>query len=102
MKSQKVPGSIISLLNLSNLQKLATPSNLRLGQEINKTGQIEFLESGHSSVKAKVQPENGLRRTVILSSEPEGLNWKCSCTSKGTFCKHCVAAALRLTEEKEK
>lgn len=76
------------------LRSLATPSNLRLGREIARSGGVEVVEFTPLLVIARVQPKGGQRRTVELRSEEKGLAWKCTCTRRGLFCKHCVAAAI--------
>ena len=38
--------------------------------------------------------------TVELSSTPQGLQWRCSCSRRvNRFCKHCVAVAVATWEE---
>ncbi|MBI4285556.1 MAG: SWIM zinc finger family protein [Chloroflexi bacterium] len=86
--------SIANYVNPKAIHTLATPSNLRLGQEIAEGGGVELIESSPLSVIAKVRPAGGQRRRVELRSTEDGLTWKCSCTRTGLFCQHCVAAAL--------
>ena len=75
------------------IQKLAIPSNIRLGQEIAKDGRVEITESQPSQVKAKVKGEPS-RKVEIKVAEGK-LIWKCTCTSNiNLFCKHCVAVSL--------
>ncbi|MBI2853646.1 MAG: YdeI/OmpD-associated family protein [Chloroflexi bacterium] len=85
---------VIDYLSPEAVRSLAALSNLRLGKEIAVSGGVELIESSPALVVARVRPEGGQRRTVELRSTEKGLTWKCTCTTKGTFCKHCVAAAV--------
>ena len=90
--------SVVDLIEPDHLNHLATPANLRLGREIASQGGVEFLDFGTCRVAARVS--NGQRRSVELSSTPQGLEWRCSCTRQaGLFCKHCVAVAVATWEE---
>lgn len=90
--------SVVDLVEPDHLSHLATPANLRLGRDIAGQGGVEFLEFGTCRVAARVS--NGQRRSVELSSTPQGLEWRCSCTRQtGVFCKHCVAVAVATWEE---
>jgi uncharacterized Zn finger protein len=89
-----LPKRVIDYLSPEAVHSLATPSNFHLGEEIANSGCVELVESGPALVIAKVQSEGGQRRTVELRSTEKGLTWKCTCTKKGLFCKHCVAAAI--------
>jgi uncharacterized Zn finger protein len=81
-------------LGIGFITRLATPSNIRLGEEIFKSGGVEILSADDNRAEAKVSGGQ-TRRTMIVISE-DGLNWKCSCLGKPTtvFCKHCVALAM--------
>lgn len=83
-------------LDLGLLRELAMPANFKLGQEIEKTGEIDIVEQSTVGVKAKIKPLDGQRRTTEISASKNGLKWKCSCTNRETFCKHCVALGLRV------
>jgi uncharacterized Zn finger protein len=86
--------AVTAFLTQGDINVLAAPANIRLGEEIVKDGGVAFVEQEHSLVVATVQPKGGLRRTVELWSTDSGLAWKCTCTSRKLFCKHCVAAAI--------
>ena len=86
--------SVADYVSPESLRSLATPANLRLGEEIAKDEGVELVEFSPQLVTARVRPRGGLRRTVELRSTEEGLTWRCTCTRRGLFCKHCVAAAL--------
>jgi uncharacterized Zn finger protein len=90
--------SVADLVEPGHLDHLATPANLRLGRELADQSAVELLEFGPLKVAAKVG--GGQRRSVELASTPQGLAWKCTCTSDpALFCKHCVAVALVTWEE---
>jgi uncharacterized Zn finger protein len=85
--------SVADLVGPSAIEKLAIPSNIRLGRELAAQGAVEFLEFGPLVVKAKVRINQ--TRTVELRSVRGKLAWKCTCRSRADmFCKHCVAVAL--------
>ena len=90
----KRPKRITEYLSPDAVRSLATPSNFRLGEELADSCGVELTESNPTLVAARVQPGGGQRRTVELRSTEKGLTWKCTCTSKVPFCKHCVAAAV--------
>ena len=85
--------SVVDLVEPTHLHHLATPANLRLGREIAAAGGVEVVEFGTCRVTARVS--NGQRRSVELSSTPQGLEWRCTCTKRpDLFCKHCVVVAV--------
>ncbi len=90
--------SVVDLVEPDHLAQLASPANLRLGRDIAGQGGVKILEFGTCRVTARVS--NGQRRTVELSSTPQGLEWRCTCTRRADlFCKHCVALAVATWEE---
>ncbi len=95
---------LADLVTEQKIRELAIPSNLRLGEEIVKHGAIEMIEETDDHVICKVQASEGEKRRVELDIEPpHTLIWKCSCAGElGTFCKHCVAAALKVARGKER
>ncbi len=86
------------LLGKDILSELATPSNLKLGEEIFKSGRVEVLSLDESITAAKVS--GGQKRRTEIQAEDDGLKWKCSCLGKRShiFCKHCVALAMTIKE----
>lgn len=79
------------------IERLATPSNLRLGRQIVAEGGVERLPAEPRHVKARVGkvPSAEQARTVELFVDDGELKWSCTCTRRrDLFCKHCVAAAL--------
>ncbi|HUS26054.1 MAG TPA: SWIM zinc finger family protein [Nevskiaceae bacterium] len=86
--------TVADLIDEVAVKQLATPSNFRLGQEIADNGGVTFTEFTPLKVAAHVAgPTTGPRNTV-LEAAPVGLQWNCTCNSKGQFCKHVVATAL--------
>ena len=88
--------SVADLIEPARLPELATPSNLRLGREIAAAGVVSALDFGPLLVRAKVGggEANSQRRTTELRVAGGQLEWSCTCSSRATFCKHCVALAL--------
>ena len=88
--------SVADLVEPARLPDLATPANLRLGREIADADAIEMLTFGPRLVRAKVGGPrvNTHRRTTELRSAGGALEWSCTCSRKGLFCKHCVALAI--------
>jgi uncharacterized Zn finger protein len=88
---------VADLVEPEAVTQLATPSNLRLGQDILDQGGVELTRFEPLRVTAKVGGVAAAdqRRTVELVSGAAGLEWSCTCTRReGLFCKHCVATAL--------
>lgn len=86
------------LLGREILSELAMPSNLRLGEEIFKSGGVELLSLDENHAAAKVS--GGQRRRTEIEAKDDELKWKCSCLGKSSqvFCKHCVALAMAIEE----
>ncbi len=85
--------SVADLVERAAIEKLAIPSNIRLGEELAAQGAVELLKVGPLTVTAKVH--GGQTRTVELRAGKGGLAWSCTCTKEpDVFCKHCVAVAL--------
>lgn len=97
----KRPERVVDYLSPESVRFLATPSNFQLGEEIANRDGVELIESSPTLVIAKVQPESGQRRTVELHSTGKGLTWKCTCTRRGLFFKHCVATAIKTWGESQ-
>jgi uncharacterized Zn finger protein len=88
---------VADLIEPETVAHLATPSNLRLGQDILDQGGVELtrVEPLHISARVGGVAAADQRRTVELVSGPAGLEWSCTCTRrKDLFCKHCVAVSL--------
>ena len=82
--------SITSLIQPGQIAALATPSNLRLGQQIVTEGGVEQLPAGPEHIKARVGKVSsaGQMRTVELFAGEDGLEWSCTCTRRrDIFCK---------------
>jgi uncharacterized Zn finger protein len=75
------------------IRDLAIPSNIRLGTEIYKSGDVEITQLEPFRIHANVS--SGQRRKVKLMATTKGLEWSCTCTKdRSTFCKHCVSLAV--------
>jgi uncharacterized Zn finger protein len=97
--------SVADLVDAPAIERLAKPSDIRLGRKIAEEGGVELIEFGPLRVTAKVGgvPASHTRRMVVLQSTPAGLSWSCTCTrNAGHFCKHCVAAAVVAWEKAPK
>ncbi len=89
--------SVTALITPGQVERLATPSNMRLGQQIVAEGGVADLVIASGHVKARVGgvPSADQTRTVELFAGDDGLKWSCTCTRRrDLFCKHCVAAAM--------
>ena len=86
--------TLTDYLNNEAIQRLAIPSNYRLGKEIADKDGVEMIALNVGYAKAKVSLTGLQNRTVELISTNEGLQWTCTCSKKGNFCKHCVAVGL--------
>lgn len=90
--------SVADLVERSIIEKLAIPSNVRLGEQLADQGAVELLEFAPLAVRAKVH--GGVTRTVELRSVRGKLAWDCTCTkARKRLCKHAVAVA-QVTREK--
>lgn len=79
------------------VDELATPSNVRLGQEILEGDEVEVTSSDPGRIMFRVGGILTGHRRAELWSSADGLHWECTCTSNpDLFCKHLVAAALSL------
>lgn len=83
------------LIDLEEMEELATPSNIRLGNELAEADEVIILERTVQGVKAKV--DGGQTHMVVMTLGETGLDWTCTCTKDaGLFCKHCVATVVKL------
>lgn len=103
MKTQ--PPTLARLLTPAEIERNATPANLRYGRAIHRRGGVEFIERTPRQVIAWVGGLEGSvaeggsqRRRTQLSSTAAGLRWHCAGNAKHhqIFCKHCVALALAI------
>ena len=79
------------------VERLATPSNLRLGREIADQNAVEVVSVTGASGEFRVGGGTSAtsRRSVRLSLDGEHVHWSCTCTKdESLFCKHVVAACL--------
>jgi uncharacterized Zn finger protein len=103
MKTQ--PPTLARLLTPAEIERQATPANLRYGSAIYRRRGVEFIERSPRKVIAWVGGLEGSvaqggsqRRRTRLSSTAAGLRWHCTGNPKQhqIFCKHCVALALAI------
>jgi hypothetical protein len=89
----------------AEIERRATPANLRYGRAIYQRGGVEFIERTPRKVVAwvggldgSVSEGGGQRRKTGLNSTATGLRWHCTGNLKKhqIFCKHCVALALAI------
>ena len=83
------------LLAADELERLATRSNFRYGQQTVKHAEIILVDSNTFNLVAEVKSPNGESETIELRSTTKGFRWKCTCTArKSLFCRHGVAVGL--------
>src|ERR1022692_4063276 len=81
-------------LNDAVIRRLAGPQSYQRGLDYFSHGHVESLEERDAMVLAIVRGNEDY--TVTLAADEGVLDYTCDCPvgSDGTFCKHCVAAAL--------
>ena len=82
------------------VRKLARPADIRAGHQIAEKGQANpstFRPDEHIDVTVKMPGAS--TRHASFTVQKNALHWHCSCTSRATFCKHLVAAALAVQKE---
>ena len=90
--------SVADLVEPVRLQQLATPANYRMGQRIAASGAVELDEFGPLKVTARTT--SGTPRRIELTSTPEGLEFRCTCSAHiARPCKHVVAVGLTTWEK---
>jgi uncharacterized Zn finger protein len=93
--------SVADLVEPVRLQQLATPANYRMGQGIAASGAVELDEFGPLKVTARAT--SGTPRRIELTSTPEGLEFRCTCSAHiARPCKHVVAVGLTTWEKAPK
>jgi len=109
MKTQ--PATLARLLADTEIERRATPANLRYGRAIYRRGGVEFIERTPRKVVAWIGGLDGSvteggsqRRRARLSSTATGLRWHCTGNPKNhqIFCKHCVALALAIKKKSKR
>ncbi|MRR52874.1 MAG: hypothetical protein EG825_18545, partial [Rhodocyclaceae bacterium] len=87
-------GDFASAINDAVVRRLAGGRSYDRGLDYYRDGRVESLEEWADGVRAVVSGTQDY--TVRLSSDEGILDYNCDCPygSDGTFCKHCVAAAL--------
>ena len=101
---------LIYLLSLSEIKRLALPSNFKYGEAIFRRGAVKFIRNKATEAEAwvggldgAVIEGGGTRRRNQLFATKEGLSWHCAGNPKDhdIFCKHCVALALAILGKKD-
>jgi len=90
------------LINLEEITKHGSRSNLRLGKAIAEEGEFQVEKTNPYVELVKINHKGGQSRTVRVESTPKGLRWKCTCSSrKDLFCQHCVALGLHIIQNSD-
>jgi uncharacterized Zn finger protein len=78
------------------IRRVAGPESYQRGLDYFSHGHVESLEEDDAGVRATVRGNRDY--TVMLTADDGVLDYSCNCPvgGDGTFCKHCVAAALAL------
>ena len=81
-------------MNDAVLRRLAGDRSYQRGQEYCAHGHVDSIESEAGVIRAVVR--GNYDYTVTLSADEGILDYSCDCpqAADGSFCKHCVAAAL--------
>jgi uncharacterized Zn finger protein len=89
-----VPNNLAGSINDAVIRRLADVQSYQRGLDYYSYGHVESLEDWDESVRAVVRGNQDY--TVMLAADEGVLDYSCDCPvgSDGTFCKHCVAAAL--------
>lgn len=91
---------VIDLVLDDDLRRLAARSNVRLGSEIVRDGEVAFGAFKPELIEATVTAPGLTTRRTRLELKDGDLSWKCTCTSDSKlFCKHLVATALAAQRE---
>jgi uncharacterized Zn finger protein len=89
-----VPSDISHAINDAVLRRLAGGRSYQRGRDYYTHGHVDSIESDAEGIHAVVRGTNDY--TVTLSADEGILDYSCDCpqAADGSFCKHCVAAAL--------
>ena len=89
-----VPNNLAGSINDAVIRRLADAQSYQRGLDYYSHGHVESLEARDESVRAVVRGNHDY--TVTLAADEGVLDYSCDYPvgSDGTFCKHCVAAAL--------
>ena len=88
--------SVKQALTDAVIRRVAGPESYQRGLDYFSHGHVESLEDDDAGVRATVRGNRDY--TVMLTADDGVLDYSCDCPvgGDGTFCKHCVAAALAL------
>ena len=89
-----VPNNHAGSINDAVIRRLADAQSYQRGLDYYSHGHVESLEDTDESVRAVVRGNQDY--AVALTADEGVLDYSCDCpvSSDGSFCKHCVAAAL--------
>src|SRR5215831_9615667 len=89
-----VSNHLAGSINDAVIRRLAGPQSYQRGLDYYSHGHVESLTDRDEGVRAVVRGNQDY--TVTLGADEGILDYSCDCPvgSEGTFCKHCVAAAL--------
>ena len=105
----KSPSNISQFLSEEFIEKHAIPSNIEYGRAIYHRNAVKPIELSDVRVEAWVGGLNGVvvegggsKRRVEFVALKTGLQWTCTGNPKNhqIFCKHCVALAIWLLENR--
>jgi hypothetical protein len=89
-----VPNNIAGSINDAVIRRLAGAQSYQQGLDYYSHGHVESLADRDEGVRAVVRGNQDY--TVTLAADEGVLDYSCDCPAggEGTFCTHCVAAAL--------
>lgn len=91
-----------SFITMDKLQRLASRSNFRYGQELVKESGIKITDQNTFNIVAEVARGKHASETVELRSTTKGFRFTCTCSSrKNNFCEHCTAVGLFMVQPPE-
>jgi len=90
MKNPKLPRNLAQAIADADIPAIAIPSNRRLGKKL--AAATHIADADKTSLNARVVGPT--TRTVTITVDDDGLDWRCTCSRKVTKpCKHVVAVA---------
>jgi uncharacterized Zn finger protein len=89
-----VPNELFGAMNEAVIRRLAGDQSYQRGNDYYLHGHVASIEDDDGSLHATVRGTQDY--TVELKADDGVLDYSCGCPLgvEGTFCKHCVAAAL--------
>lgn len=91
-----------SFITIDELERLASRSNFRYGQELVRESGIKITDQNTFNIVAEVARGKHDPETVELRSTTKGFRFKCTCSArKNNFCEHCTAVGLFMVKPLE-